>query len=87
MQRAFGQKRARSLVSAAKSGRRCRRGRRLSPTALVPLGGNPQNEALYDCRAQRARLHIRGRPGLPETVSRSCPTTTLHSRSGHFSPN
>ena len=37
MQRAFGQKRARSLVSAAKSGRRCRRGRRPRWFRLVEI--------------------------------------------------
>src|SRR5271169_4230571 len=34
----------------------CRRGRRLSPTAWVRLGRHSENEALYDGRAQRARL-------------------------------
>jgi hypothetical protein len=101
MQRAFGQKRARSLVSAAKSGRRCRRGRRPRWFRLVeiPKMRRSTTAALNErgyifVGAPGCRKQFRGAVDVQESSrslrgksSRLRPSTTLHSRSGHFSPN
>ena len=48
-----------------------------SLTAWVPFGGHSENEALYDGRAQRARLHRNGAPICPSHFGGQIVSRTL----------